>query len=89
MEKEFFTFFMPRKSVLAKQELQKKEQIDLSKTTKKRTAVQRNLHCGALIGVPQCVFSCTAVQFLLVYTRVELINSSAVAKVSSLPTSTI
>jgi hypothetical protein len=63
MEKEFFTFFMPRKGVLAKQELQKKEQIDLSKTTKKSTAVQRNLHCGALIGVPQCVFSCTAVQF--------------------------
>lgn len=39
MEKEFFTFFMPRKSVLAKQELQKKEQIVLSKTTKKRTTV--------------------------------------------------
>ena len=37
------------------------------KTVKKRTAVQIYFDCGAPIATPQCIFSCTAVQFLKVF----------------------
>ncbi len=39
------------------------------KTVKKRTAVQIYFDCGAPIATPQCIFSCTAVQFFALFTE--------------------